>query len=111
MRRAFGAILVVSALVLLAPGAAFAQTYGTGGTTPPGPPSDHGTPSVEGTVVTPPTVLGTTVTQRPQVKSEVGTLPFTGADVVVIALVGGALVLGGALFVRAGRRRAHPRAA
>lgn len=103
MKRVFG-FLVLAAIVLVtvAP-AAFAQrSYGTGTPPPSGPPVESGGPSVEPNVVTPPEVLGQQVT--PQVKSQVETLPFTGADIAAMVLVGAALVVMGVALVRGGRR-------
>jgi hypothetical protein len=111
MKRTIGiAVVVVLALFALAPAAVAARSYGTGTNPPPGPPVENEGPSVEPNVVTPPSVLGQQVTQQPQVKSEVETLPFTGADVLALVLAGGVLVLAGVALVRSGRR-ARPQTA
>lgn len=106
MKRIFGAIAVVAlVLVAAAPTALAQRSYGTGQNPPPGPPVEGGGPSVEPNVVTPPQVQGeTVVAPTPQVKSQVGTLPFTGTDVAALAVAGGVLLVAGAVLVRSGRR-------
>lgn len=104
MKRIFGAVAVLAVVLAATAPAAFAQrSYGTGQNPPPGPPVEGGGPSVEPNVVTPPQVQGETVV-APQVKAQVGTLPFTGADVAALAVVGGVLLVAGAVLVRSGRR-------
>jgi hypothetical protein len=85
---------LVTAVML--PGAALAETgcpYGSGDCSPPtvpeDPPNDSQTGGVQG---------------APAGGEE--TLPFTGGDVVGLALIGAGAVLGGAALARSGRRKA-----
>jgi len=79
----FGAAAVVAAAVL-APSAALAVEYPTGGTPPTQQPS------------------GTQVS--PTSSARGSSLPFTGGDVLGLAVMGGAAALTGGLLVRQSRR-------
>ena len=82
----------VMAAVML-PGAAMAQDvsgYG-GGNDHPG--SSSGTP-------------GSQETESTGAQSSGGSLPFTGGDVVGLALIGAGAVVGGTMLVKSGRKKA-----
>lgn len=114
--RSFKYVVAAGAVALGAsiPVAAVAQTYPipqtTGGTT--------GTTGARPQVTTPttaaPQVQGTKVTQpapkpvevKPQVIPKSASLPFTGADVLGLTVIGAGAVGTGAVLVRRGRRRA-----
>ena len=87
-RTAFTAA-ALSAGVLLAPAAAFAD---------PGTCDGYSQTCVKPThIVKPPT----------EVAAEHNTLPFTGAEVVLMTIVGGGAIGAGAMLVVGGRRRRH----
>jgi hypothetical protein len=48
---------------------------------------------------------------KPPVRPSVGGLPFTGAEITGLALIGGVAVAGGTVLVSAGRRRRAPQPA
>lgn len=88
-----GAVVLAAAGVVATPAAAWAANGATG------PACDaysrHCT-NVEGRkIVVPPTV----------VKGEKTTLPFTGAEIVLMTVVGGSAIGAGTVFVASGRRR------
>ena len=56
-------------------------------------------------LTTPPAAVAAETT--PARPAPAATLPFTGADVAELALIGGLAVAGGAVLVRSGRKRTH----
>jgi hypothetical protein len=89
--RLLAASGVVAAVML--PTAAMAQEVGTygGGNNPP--------PSV-------PDSPGSSETGSTGVSNTTGSLPFTGGDVVGLALIGAGAVVGGTALVKSGRKKA-----
>jgi hypothetical protein len=83
------------AAAVMLPGAAFAQTgcpYGSGDCKPPATPPAPPEEGNEGGLQAAPPAEG-------------DTLPFTGGDVVGLALIGAGAVVGGAALARSGRRK------
>lgn len=50
-------------------------------------------------------VIGETVTRTPAQNGNSGALALTGTESITLAIIGGGLVIGGAAFVTAGRRK------
>jgi hypothetical protein len=82
------------AAAVMLPGAAFAQAgcpYGSGDCKPPATPPEEPVQETGGVQGAP--------------AAEGDTLPFTGGDVVGLALIGAGAIVGGAALARSGRRK------